>query len=247
MPPPPSSFTSRRHLAPKTLTLTASTPHARACVCTSSPKNHTSTRAPCRRPSRPHAALPHDQHTDHPPSTVSRTLSTKDTRRRHAAKLARTLGENIAPELVVEAPARPSLHRAPAASGTRTPPQRPSLRHSSRLHPHPHLRRTTAWVAVTPPLPSQYHPARVWKTTTLARSFSTATRAPRSTVDRAKSTAAAGALRSSRSALRTASPRRKRARWRGRRSSLPCGSTCRPGSGGRRRSGAVSGTARWMR
>ncbi|KAJ7183675.1 hypothetical protein C8R46DRAFT_1308578 [Mycena filopes] len=41
------------------------------------------------------------------PPILSRTPSMKDLRRRHLAKLARTLGENIAPELVPEPLARP--------------------------------------------------------------------------------------------------------------------------------------------
>ncbi|KAJ7627229.1 hypothetical protein FB45DRAFT_1082439 [Roridomyces roridus] len=40
-----------------------------------------------------------------PPSSLSRSLSAKDMRRHHVAKLARTLGENVAPTLVAEDPA----------------------------------------------------------------------------------------------------------------------------------------------
>jgi hypothetical protein len=121
----------------------------------------------------------------------------KDTRRRHAAKLARTLGENIAPELVVEAPARPSLHRAPSSVGRAHPaPERPSLRSFFSSAPAPAPAPNDSLVAVTPPLPTAPIPSgpRSGKATTLARSFSTATRAPRSTVDRAKKHRRGGSL-----------------------------------------------------
>ncbi|KAJ7028268.1 hypothetical protein C8F04DRAFT_1399070 [Mycena alexandri] len=51
------------------------------------------------------------------PPTLSRAPSTKDLRRRHLAKLTRTLGENIAPELVPEPDARSTLQRAATTVG----------------------------------------------------------------------------------------------------------------------------------
>ncbi|KAJ7620380.1 hypothetical protein FB45DRAFT_1033056 [Roridomyces roridus] len=66
-----------------------------------------------------------------PPASLSRSLSSKDMRRHHAAKLARTLGENVAPALVAEDPASVpgldistaavSVIRRPSSTGRRRP------------------------------------------------------------------------------------------------------------------------------
>ncbi|KAJ7715506.1 hypothetical protein DFH07DRAFT_1068491, partial [Mycena maculata] len=91
--------------------------------------------------------------------TLSRSLSSKDIRRRHVAKLARALAENIAPELVAEPaappPPRGQHHRAP---------QRKDRLPVPRVRGHcPHAIHTLA---------GEEHEPR------LARSFSTATRTP---------------------------------------------------------------------
>ncbi|KAJ7623856.1 hypothetical protein DFH06DRAFT_1446427 [Mycena polygramma] len=191
---PQSSFTARRHMAPTDasdpgrprLFLHLEPPSAAALTH----KHTLSSSLSLPSPSTP--CTPLSPTTNTASSTPSRELgpSTKDLRRRHAAKLARTLGENIAPELVSEpalrpsllcaastAPglARPSLFRA-ASTGrsVRAERERPTV--LSLFSPTPTEGADAATVSL--PALGRTSPRRAGKGTTIKRSFSTATRTP---------------------------------------------------------------------
>ncbi|KAJ6522284.1 hypothetical protein B0H19DRAFT_1277453 [Mycena capillaripes] len=200
IPPSPSSFTGRRHVAPTTLTLTALNP-IRPCLLfhLDSPTGHKHTLS-LPSPTTPSTPLsPTTNMPPTPPATLS-YFSTKDTRRRHAVKLARTLGENIAPELVAAPAVRPSLHRAASSAGcVPSAPEHPALRSvfssgspqavedisagcSPSLSPSPSPSSSPSPTRTpTRTFPS---PPRTGATAALQRSFSTATRAPRSPMRR---------------------------------------------------------------
>ncbi|KAJ6468627.1 hypothetical protein C8R47DRAFT_1078219 [Mycena vitilis] len=196
---PPSSFTARRHMAP---TDASDPPRPRLFLHLEPPspaalthKHTLSFSSTVSLPSPSTPCTPLSPTTNTASSTPSRELgpSTKDLRRRHAAKLARTLGENIAPELVSEPALRPSLMRA-ASSNTLAPGlARPSLLRAastgrsvraererptvlSLFSPTPTEEVDAAMVSL--PALARSAPPRAGKGTTIKRSFSTATRAP---------------------------------------------------------------------
>ncbi|KAJ7717495.1 hypothetical protein DFH07DRAFT_861341 [Mycena maculata] len=162
-PPTSSTHSHRRKLPPSTLTLAASD-SSRPCLLL-----HLELPSAPTTPLSPTSSITLNMYDSTPPgslrepSMLSRSLSSKDIRRRHAAKLARALGENIAPELVAE----------PA-----TPPPPPPLRRVASTIGRPSRKtalpfRESDDIVFAPSAPS---PA---KSTSLARSFSTATRTPR--------------------------------------------------------------------
>ncbi|KAJ7727601.1 hypothetical protein B0H16DRAFT_251461 [Mycena metata] len=104
---------------------------------------------------------------------LSRAPSTKDLRRRHLAKLTRTLGENIAPELVLEPRARPTLQRATTLShGSFT-----SASSSERLSVRTPAVVDDGYVVVAAMSPSPSpRPSSSRGSSTLGRSFSAAAR-----------------------------------------------------------------------
>ncbi|KAJ7107020.1 hypothetical protein C8R44DRAFT_987161 [Mycena epipterygia] len=176
---PLSSSYSRRRLPPSTLTLATSASGSECDPARPRLLLHLETHTPI---AHKHAALsPFSPGLGSPPltpmtplspttsintilplatSTLARSLSAKDTRRRRVAKLARTLGENIAPELVPAAEP-PLLRRAASTVG-------PSL---TRARPAP--------VSAQSAFEEPHSPVSRVKAATLARSFSTSTRSPR--------------------------------------------------------------------
>ncbi|KAJ7830423.1 hypothetical protein B0H14DRAFT_3143565 [Mycena olivaceomarginata] len=105
---PSSSFSDRRHRSPQSAT-------PRLFLSLDPPAAHQHTLS-LLSPSSP--LSPTTNTTPNTPPTLSRSLSAKDTRQRRLAKLTRTLGENIAPEMINPPPTvRPQLLRAATTIG----------------------------------------------------------------------------------------------------------------------------------
>ncbi|KAF7335375.1 hypothetical protein MVEN_02190000 [Mycena venus] len=206
IPPPPFSFSGRRNLLPPSLA--SNTIRPQLFLHLEPPAGQKNTVSSLPSPMTP--CTPLSPTTNTAPSTLlltlTRSLSTKDTRRRHVAKLTRTLGENIAPDLITQPvpPVHPTLHRSATTFGqAQGAAERPNVRAVFTAAPAPasaptlapapvtaHLSAAVDADIVTPvatpmalsPLPwvSPLSP-RQGKPTQLARSFSTATREPRPT------------------------------------------------------------------
>ncbi|KAJ7122571.1 hypothetical protein C8R43DRAFT_1032606 [Mycena crocata] len=177
----------RRNLPSSTLTL-ATSDSSRPCLCLQlePPSAHRHTLSLPSPPLTPSTPLsPTTSITVNiisPPSALrefsplSRSLSSKDFRRRRVAKLARTLGENIAPELVAEPP-QPLL----------PPTTRLLRRTSSTIGPSSTREHSTLSSGRSSAVLHQNYVAdglpispRPLKSTTLSRSFTTSVRSPRS-------------------------------------------------------------------
>ncbi|KAJ7632035.1 hypothetical protein B0H17DRAFT_514360 [Mycena rosella] len=129
------SPSSRRRNSPSTLTLLSMPTHKHAFSVSSPPLT----------PLSPTMSITINTPLSTPPSSsgLGRSFtSAKDMRRRHMAKLTRTLGENIAPELVVADPVAPrltraksiaALHDAPAPPPSMRPLKSPTLGRSASM------------------------------------------------------------------------------------------------------------------
>ncbi|KAJ7816548.1 hypothetical protein B0H14DRAFT_3148626 [Mycena olivaceomarginata] len=185
---PSSSFSDRRHRSPQSAT-------PRLFLSLDPPAAHQHTLS-LLSPSSP--LSPTTNTTPNTPPTLSRSLSAKDTRQRRLAKLTRTLGENIAPEMINPPPTvRPQLLRAATTIGrTHAQAERRNVR---TVFPAPTTHVPATAIPAPVPVPADVPapilslpiplaplpmpwvrppspPIRRETSSALARSFSTATR-----------------------------------------------------------------------